>query len=69
MPGYSLALQAEIDLTEILEYIAADNPEAAVRMHDDFLACFLTLFHTAPKAAIPVTTSNPGFEVTRRAAI
>lgn len=40
MLGYSLALQAEIDLTEILEYIAADNREAALGMHEDFLACF-----------------------------
>lgn len=40
MPGYSLALQAEIDLTEILEYIAADSPEAALAMYASFLACF-----------------------------
>lgn len=40
MPRYFLVPAARKDLTEILEYIAGDSVEAALRVHDRFIEIF-----------------------------
>jgi toxin ParE1/3/4 len=43
MSRFVLTPAAEQDLTEIWDYIAADNPDAANRVHDAFLKAFRRL--------------------------
>ncbi|MBK6734449.1 MAG: type II toxin-antitoxin system RelE/ParE family toxin [bacterium] len=40
MPRYFLVPEARKDLTEILQYIAGDSVDAALRVHDRFLEIF-----------------------------
>jgi plasmid stabilization system protein ParE len=40
MPRYLLVPEARKDLSEILEYIAGDSVDAALRVHDRFIEIF-----------------------------
>ena len=40
MSGYALSPLAELDLAEIVEFVAADNPDAADRLVADLLDAF-----------------------------
>jgi plasmid stabilization system protein ParE len=40
MPRYFLVPEARKDMTEILQYIAVDSVDAALRVHDRFLEIF-----------------------------
>lgn len=41
--GFGLHPEAAVDITEIWEYIASDNPQAARRVREDILAAIRNL--------------------------
>jgi plasmid stabilization system protein ParE len=59
MTGYVLGVDADLDLDEIWEYIAADNIEAADRWVGTLFDAFEALARTPPQTRRPHTARTP----------